>query len=423
MTAATDAQARAPTWRGPFLAWRTVIGCGLALAVGYSAYIAYFFGLFVVPLSQELGWSRTEIALALSFCNLAVVFLAPVIGWLIDKIDTRWLIIGSAAAFSVACVGLAMAPASLTTFYALHVVLAVAALGTLPATFTRIIVAWFDKHRGLALGISLAGVGLGAALVAPLIQMAIELHGWRAGYLTLAGIVAVVALPSVFFLLRSTPSQLGLGFDGSPAATSSEAAAAAPAWGLPFSEAIKTRAFILLLVIFVALGIMTLGFSSQLFAMMTDLGRTNAEATAAVGLLGLSLIAGRIVSGLLLDRIPARLVAALVLAGAAAGLALIANGQFIYVGIALVGVGIGAEFDFLSYFISRYLGLAHYGKLYGLCYSAFQIGCVIGPIAMGRVFDGTGAYALGMWGLAIAAGASALLFLAMGKPPRIEARN
>ncbi len=121
-------------------------------------------------------------------------------------------------------------------------------------------------------------------------------------------------------------------------------------------------------------------------------------------LMGFWLIISRVVCGYLVDRFFAPYVAVVFLSGPIVGLVFLGldlQGFFIPVAICLFGLGFGAEFDLMSYLTSRYIGLRAYGKIYGIMYSAFNVGAGAGVAAMGWVFVKYGNYTFGLWCLAI----------------------
>ncbi|RKH60305.1 MFS transporter [Corallococcus llansteffanensis] len=380
----------------------------LGLMLGYSTYISYVFGVFARPLGAEFGWSRPQIAFALTLCNWFVMALSPLAGFLLDRVGPRRMLLPSVLGLAGTLFALALQPGSLPAFYALHLVLALAALGTLPAVYTRAIVGWFDAHRGMALGIALAGVGLGGILLPPTLQATIGVLGWRGAYAALGGAMLVLVLPTAFRF-----------FDNAPAPVVS--AVAVSSHGVAnLREAARTRTFWLLIAIFVLLGTMTLGISASLVPILTDSGLSPQAAAGMASALGVGVLVGRIASGLLIDRLPARLVALACLLASSAGLAGLASGGastgvLVAVCLFLTGFGIGAEFDFMSWFVSRYLGLRAYGRIYGLTYAAFQLGCGLGPLLMAIGRERLGGYGPGLMGLSAAATLAGLLFLAF--PP------
>ncbi|QSQ27086.1 MFS transporter [Pyxidicoccus parkwayensis] len=381
----------------------------LGLMLGYSTYISYVFGVFVRPLGAEFGWNRPQIAFALTLCNWFVVALSPLAGFLLDRVGPRRMLLPSVVGLAGMLFALAFQPGSLPVFYALHLGLALAALGTLPAVYTRAIVGWFDARRGIALGIALAGVGLGGIVLPPALQGAIGALGWRGAYGALGGAMLVLVLPAAFRF-----------FDDAASAPVS-AAVPVPTHGVAnLREAARTRTFWLLMGIFVLLGTMTLGISASLVPILTDFGLSPQGAAAMASSLGVGVLVGRVASGLLIDRLPARLVALACLLASSAGLAGLSRGgadtgPLIAVCLFLAGFGIGAEFDFMSWFVSRYLGLRAYGRIYGWTYAAFQLGCGLGPLLMALVRERSGGYGPGLLGLSAAAALAGLLFLAF--PP------
>nr|WP_225937712.1 MFS transporter [Myxococcus sp. RHSTA-1-4] len=375
--------------------------------LGYSTYISYVFGVFVRPLGAEFGWSRPQIAFALTLCNWFVVALSPLAGFMLDRVGPRRMLLPSVLGLAGMLFALALQPGSLPVFYALHLGLALAALGTLPAVYTRAIVGWFDERRGIALGVALAGVGLGGILLPPALQAAIGSLGWRGAYTALGVAMLVLVLPAA------------LRFFDDRASAPAVKAAPVPSHGVAnLREAARTRTFWLLIAIFVLLGTMTLGVSASLVPILTDSGLTPQAAAAMASSLGVGVLVGRIASGLLIDRLPARLVALVCMLASSAGLAGLASGgagAVIAVCLFLTGFGIGAEFDFMSWFVSRYLGLRAYGRIYGWTYAAFQLGCGMGPLLMALGRERLGGYGPGLMGLSAAAALAGLMFLAF--PP------
>jgi predicted MFS family arabinose efflux permease len=166
---------------------------------------------------------------------------------------------------------------------------------------------------------------------------------------------------------------------------------------------------------------MTLGVSVHLVSLLSDAGLSPANAALGITVLGLSLVAGRLFAGPLLDILHGPGVAAGFVILAALGLIILASGGasawMLYLAVALIGLGIGAEFDFMSFLISRYLGLAVYGRAYGLTYAAFQLGCAIGPVLLGVTFDRTGSYSPALWGLVLLVLVAAVLLVNMPRYP------
>lgn len=417
-TATTDMLApRAVKGVGIFYGWWIVFACMIGLVVCYSTFVAYAFGLFIRPLNKEFGWTRTEITGAFALGNLLVIAAAPLAGIALDRFGARKTLLPSIVAFACVVGAMGLIFQSIVSFYVLFLILPFAAAGTLPATFTRFVVAWFDRRRGLALGIALAGVGIGGALLPPITQFIISEFGWRTAFFSIAGMAMLFVLPIAAFFLINEPNEIDEAPDGdrlNDAGTNQNVS------GLTLFETFKTLSFWILATAFVLLGMFTMGMAVHLAPMLGDRGIDPGTAASALSLIGVFLIFGRVLAGYLLDRLPPALVAFGCLAISSLGVAAIAfgvTGPLLFIAIGLIGFGIGAEFDFMSYFISRYFGMLSYGRIYGFTYGAFQVGGSIGPIMMAAIYEQSGTYTTGLWVLFGAIFLSACLFPIMGPKP------
>ena len=384
--------------------WLTVLAAAVGSSLSIPVYNFYLFGLFIKPLSAEFGWSRGQIALALSFVAYTTMIAAPFFGAVIDRSGPKRVIVASIVGLAAAVGSLRWLGPSPAALYAHHVAIAFLGLGTLPITYTGVVVAFFERRRGLALGLTLAGVGVGGAVVPGLIQHVIGADGWRTGYVAIAALMLGAALPTVLLLLREPPRRAT---DGLLAA------------GLTFREALRGRVFWLLASILLVLGITSAGITTHLAALMSDHGLGTSGIARAFLVLGIALIVGRVGAGILLDHHNPAAVACLVMAAATCGLLMVATCQStlpVYCGVALVGFGIGSEFDFLSFFIGRLLGMRAYGAIYGTIYSAFMVGSGLGSPLVGYGFDRFGSYSTPLLLLAAAQSLAAVLFLGLNRP-------
>jgi len=190
--------------------------------------------------------------------------------------------------------------------------------------------------------------------------------------------------------------------------------------GLPFRVAIRSRSFILLTISFGLLGILTGAIPPHLVPLLVDRGVDAMRASILASALGFSLIAGRIVMGYLLDRIFAPLLMIAIVGIAVVGLIMMlvgVNGPWVVVSISLIGFSIGADGDFMSYLVSRYIGLRAFTSVCGLVYSAFTFGASIGPVVMGYSANISGNYDLALRILIASTTVAILPFLFLGRYP------
>ena len=404
-----------------FYGWAVVGAAVVGLATGWAAIGVFSFGAFIKPLEAEFGWHRGEVSLGLVAINLTGIFMAPLLGMLVDRHGVRKILLPSCLLLGVLVASLSLLTASLFHFYAVWVLVAVLGCATSPLSYSKIIVRWFDRRRGLALGIGLAGVGLGAALMPPFAQAMITNYGWREAYLGLGGIVLVISLPILVLFLRDTPEELGLHPDGDTAQERAKRDDGSLV-GYVLRQATRQRAFWRMATIFFLVGLFITAVIVHLIPMLIERGVSPGKAAAAQSMLGLSLIFGRVFAGYLMDRFFAPYVSVAFLVGPAIGLAMLASGASgadAYIAVVLVGLAIGAEFDVMSFLTSRYFGLRSFGLLFGVFYAALELGAGIGPVLMGYCHDLTGEYTIVLWFMAVVAILAGLLTAILGPYPEL----
>lgn len=414
-----DSTAQTP--RKIFYGWFVVGGTVVGLASGWSA-LFFTFGTFIRPLEEAFGWQRGQISVGFSIVSLTAVFVSPLLGMLVDKYGARRVLLPSVAMLGLVIASGYMLTANIWHFYLLWFGVAFLGAGTSPLTYSRLIVKWFDKRRGLALGIGLAGVGIGSAVLPQVVQSVTTTYSWREAFLVLGAIVLIVSLPILFKSVRDDPNDLGLGPDGETLPRSESGGPHGTVPGFTAGDAVRRPAFWLMIGLFAMVGLITAAIIAHLIPLMIDRGATPAQAATAQSLLGLSLILGRVLAGYLMDRFFAPRVAVLFLLGPLLGLALLATGVAgvpIFVASILVGLATGAEFDVMSYLTSRYFGLRSFGQLYGYLFSVFQLGAASGPILMGYAFDVSGEYVTALWVLVGATALACVFAGSIGPYPKL----
>ena len=390
-----------------FYGWIIVGTSVIGLATGWAAIGVFSFGAFIKPLEAEFGWQRGEISLALAVINLTGIAMAPILGFLVDKHGVRKILLPSSLMLGLLTASLFFLSKNLWHFYAIWFFIAVLGCAATPLSYSKVVVKWFDRRRGLALGLGLAGVGFGAALLPPFAQALISEYGWRVAYLGLGGLVVLVGFPVLVLFLRNTPEEMNLRPDGD--AVSADEPSKALLLGYTVRETVKQKPFWLMVVTFMLIGMVVTSVIVHLIPMLIERGIDPVKAAQAQAFLGLSIIFGRIFAGFLMDRFFAPYVSIAFMIGPAIGLCILASaisGPIAYLAIVLVGMAIGAEFDVMGYLTSRYSGLLSYGQIFGFLFAAFELGAGIGPVAMGYCHDMTGEYTLVLWlmaGLALVA--------------------
>ncbi len=388
-------------------AWTTLASVA-GLAFGPSAIAVLGFGVFVRPLEAEFGWTRTQVSLASVIISWMIVLVSPLQGILIDRFGARPVVLASIPAFAAGIAALYLLPDNLAVFYLMWVIIPVLAIGLWPLAYLRAVSTWFDRRLGLAIGIANAGIGIGSALVPLIAGSLIAAYGWRSGYLGLAIIALVVTWPMAWLFLREQPA--------SATATTANAAAA-PAFGVTFKEAARTRTFWLLGGAYFFLGVINTALITQQIPMLIDSGITPQAAAFVQSIFGIAMMVGRLGTGYIIDRIFAPRVMIVVALGAAAACAMYGvgvSGGMVYVCACLIGLVVGAEFDVLAFMIKRYFGMIAYGRLYGVIFAIFQFGAGIGAAALPISRGYFGSYTPGLYSFGIILVLSALVFSRLG---------
>lgn len=398
--------------------WPVVLMATCGVATSVSVLLLYSFGALVLPLEKAFGWSRAEIQLAASFIAAGGAISVNSVGWLNARFGVRRVSTVSLLALSIGLLGVTLMPGSVGWLYFAYFALPFLGLGTTPVTWTQWVNLWFERHRGLALSLALCGSGLAAAVLPPAITWAVGRWDWRAAYVLLAALPLLLTLP---WAMRRLPIK--------PTAAAARAALEAHVSlaGLPFAQVVRSRVFwscnlALTLVVAAVVGLVT-----NTVPMLRGLGLSAEAASAVFGVFGLSLIAGRLVVGLLLDRYWAPGVAAVTLSLPALGCLMFLQSDantplaWLMVATALAGVGSGAEFDIAAYIVARYFGMRDYGKTFGVHLGMATIGSALAPFLFAALLRGGNGYSPVLTVCIACCVAGPLLLLTLGRYPHFEA--
>jgi len=403
MTRPTDA----PSAVGELKAhWHTLAGATLGAAFGAAALPFYTAGLFMVHLQSEFGWTRTELGAIGLGTTLLMAAIAPLAGALFDRVGVRGPAAVGFVALAASFLYMSRLQGSLAQYIVVHVILSILMIGSGPIGLTRPVNLAFDRLRGLALGITIGGIGAMAAIAPPIVGQVIEARGWRGAYEALAVTVLCVA-PVTLLLLSWRPPQ-----PREVAEPRGPGEGQAP----PFD-----RLFWRLALAFTLVAVAVSGFVTHFVPMLTDGGMSPLAAARIAGLLGVGVLVGRLGVGFLVDHLFAPVVAASVMALTGLGLAMLALGgaAFAAPGALAVGLAMGAEVDLIAYFTARYYGMRHYGRMYGLLYGAFLVGTGSSPYLIALIQAAAGAYTPALWMSAGLLGVASLLFATAPRFPQI----
>ena len=361
--------------------WGVLAAAFTGVMVSFAPLVPYTFSLFLNPLHAAFGWKREAMGGAFALAAITVALVSPAIGLLLDRFPPRRIILPAILAFAVALASLSRLSSHIGQFYLTFLVLGLAANGTAQFAYTRTILTWFSRHRGLALALLLTGSGVGSILVPPLTQWMIQHHGWRGAWLMLGGI-ALLGFPLTAMLVRNRPEGPLVRTDGHAA-------------GMTVASALRTTAFWILAFITIFSAFSENGLVTNLASILTQHGVLASSAALALSLRGGAGIVGRLFIGFAIDRLSPERIQTFVLALAGAGtliLAFASTGPTALLGAAILGIGLGSEADVGPYLLARFFGRRHFSVLYGLTWTAYAIGGATGPLWIGHLYDRAGSY-------------------------------
>jgi MFS family permease len=365
-------------------------------------------GVLFTPLIKHFGWSRTRISAVMSAVTLAIGVSTPLAGWLIDRVGVRMVIAAGAA---IAGAGLLMGSQA-DSMFSLAASCALFGLGGGGASLVSasyVIANWFGERRGIAMGVTMMGTSVGAALSAPLVSYVVALAGWRWAFAMLGAALLVIAMP------------LAAIFVGTPAAPSEivrprDAAQAQPAQlsGVEVREALRMRSFWLFCLIYAMAGIAGSAVNLHLMPFLLTDGFKPAIAAWVLSTYFMGATVAKPILGAGADRIGVRggiCFALLMMGGSCLLIPRVADHRVMFTLAATYGFGIGGPVALMPLLGAEAFGLRRYGTLMGLAGLAQMGSGVIGPIATGAFFDRYGSYApaFALFGIMLAA-ASVLPF-------------
>jgi sugar phosphate permease len=404
-----------------FYGW-TVVATLLIVNVGIYTTGNFAFGLYIIPMTADLGMSRGLVGWVQTGRLVAGGIASVFIGRLLDRYGSRVLIPIAGTVSGLAVIGLGLID-STWQFFVLFAIIGLTGLTAPGNLLTSVPVAkWFVRRRGLAIAISATGLTLGGAISPPASQFFIDTWGWRTSWM-ISGVAAMVLIvPIALLFLRRQPEDMGLLPDGDTAPSSASGSevrfAEEPVWTA--KQALRTPALWRLSFAFMMLGFSMGGFLVNRAPYWTDQG-------IDPGLVSLSFTADSVtfgimilLTGVLVQRFPVRYLSAagLALQGLSLGGMLLWDSTFyLFFSSCVLGVSAGMNIVIQSYIWALYYGRASLGTIRGIVMPASLIGNGLGAPAIGFIYDQTGSYTLAWW-LLLAMFFTAALVVLTALPPR-----
>lgn len=374
------------------------IGVWVGFVVGPNAMIAATNSNFLNILPQALHTSRTNISTVLALALWFNASILPVAGRAMDRWGVRAVILPGVLIFSSAFFMLSRIT-ELWHFAALQILLTIGATMTSSVGYAKVVAMWFDRHRGVVLGLCVAlGAGASQTLMPKISAWLITHHGWQGGYIGIATIILCFGFPLIFLLLRApgkrVPQAIGIddGSEGEPSPIDQI--------GVTRGEALRQPVFYLVFFAILFGSMALLGTMQHAVPMLTERGLPLSTATTVMSFVFMGVVAGEFSSGFVVDRFNTPRVILPYFVSAAIGVLIVHTQNDLAIllpGAMMMGLGLGGEIGQNAYLISRYFGLKAFGAIYGMTFAASAVGNGTGLILLGVIRDQTGSYEMGRY--------------------------
>ena len=387
-----------------FYGW-VIVGVGIVMSCIAQGSVTSL-GVFLQPMSEAQGWSRTGISTAALLNFLAMGIGSFVWGALSDRFGTRIVALCGGILLGVGLLSASQAT-TLLQFQLLFGLVVGLAGGSLFTPLTALVTRWFTRNRSLAVALISAGLGLGSTTVAPLSRWIISDYDWRTAMLVLGALAWIIVIPGAL-LLRRPPAP-------SPSDTPATPGGA-PAHDLTVAQALRTPQFAVIALTFFAC---CTAHSGPIFHMVTnalDHGIPAMAAATVFSVAGLASLSGRIVCGLIADRVGAAptLVAGLGLQAMSVSFYLMTQDLASFYAVSLVfGLSYGSVMPLYAILVRETFGPRIMGSVFGAAALVSTMGMAIGPWVGGTLYDAFGDYFwlyVGSFGIGLGAVAVAFTF-------------
>ena len=369
--------------------WKLVLSASFGFSF-FSVMMAAT-GLFMGPLGDEFGWSRTLLSSGPSIATIMTAVLGPFFGALIDRFGSRRLALPGIIVTMAAISAFSLIDGETWQWIALWFCFGLVSVSIKSTIWTAAVVGAFHRSRGLALGLTLSGTAVAQSVVPPLGNLLITEFGWRLAFLWLGlgwgGMTLAVAW-LFFHDARRTPApaERPAGMDAGHTEVT----------GLTVREAVRDRALWQLAFSNFLIMALTMGLTIHLFPILTEAGISRENAALLTALSGIAGIVGKLVTGYLLDRFAPNLVGGLTLAAAAGGFGLliddITSPALIVLALLVNGYAAGTKTHITGYLTVGYAGMRNFGAIYGFMSALMSLASGVGPLLAGAAYDLSGGY-------------------------------
>lgn len=402
-------------YHGWHVAWVAFLSTGFSVGM-----VAYAFGVFITPLEEEYGWSRSAITFALSLGALSGLG-SPLVGRLVDRFGSRRVM---AVSLFMMAGGFAIRPVmtELWHFYAFTALVFAGMPGATGLTTGKLVGLWFPTTRGRMMGTVTAGNNFGGLTMAPLAALVVASSSWEWAYISFGALMAALGVTALFLVKERSEEVAAEAARTGRSAGFAAAAVRAATTGTAVREALRSRTFYLISLGLMCASLTYQGILTQVIPHLENEGFSRGAAVGAQSLIALMGIGSKLVFGGMTEKIGARLSTVICVCLQGAGVGLMAapfGAPSLWAGVFVFALGFGGLGALIVLLVSETFGLKAFGSIMGLVSLALTVPQFLGPIMAGTLFDATGSYRLSFVIViaVFAVGVAALLSARPVKPP------
>ena len=383
-----------------FLGWKMVL---VAFSVDFVAvgFFFYSYGVFFTAIAKEFGdsdlgallGSHLGASLGLTITHAVGAIAAPLVGRALDRFPLRRVIAAGALSMSVGFLLLSRVNSLLEFYLVLGVFIGFGASSMGNLATSKLVTNWFDKRRGMALGIAAAGVSLSGVVMPNVSAYLIESFNWRFGFSVFGLFTLFAVVPLVLRLVISRPEDVGLRPDGALPRPAGSTVIAAPRVGM--RDVVRERNFWVIVAAFSLLFCSMSATLTHMIPRLVDLGVSLGDAAKVMSVCAGVGVLGKLGFGWIADRQSLRRVVVLVIILQFTGqfLMYMNDGLALFtLGAAIFGLGVGGVVPMQGAIVGATFGRERFGAVLGLMRPAMFPIQIIGVPFAGGVFDVYGSY-------------------------------
>ena len=406
-----------------YYGWYIVVFAFIASMMS-SGVQAYSLGIFVTPMTEDLGWSRTDISLGQTISTAAMGVLGLFIGGFIDNRGGRLLLVIGAFIAGTGFILLGQVQ-ELWQYYLVKSGIITLGMVGMGAMVVNVAVSnWFVRYRGRAIAITAMGTSVAAVILPSLVTRIIDDFGWRVAWAVLGVSIWVIVIPLGALIMRRRPEDHGLEPDGGrvevrPGDRRAEHRAVVDQYRWTRREVMRTPALWMLIATF---GFGSMGFSAMLLHLipyLTDNGFSRAEAAGAFSMIGAAGLLSKPIWGLVVEKIATRFAAAAEFAILGSGVVLILSAtslSMMYAAIFVFGIGVGGVITIQETVWADYYGRLTLGTVRAIGRPFTIVSSAGGPVFAALAYDLGGSYQIAFLFFIVAYAVAGTLILLAPEP-------